>query len=121
MEHTVNHGRHPRIQTHLRLRRQAIPHLGGQPVPRVLRAGSDPTGHRHRIFRQQGRPRGNAPATAARREGNLKARARARTDQDRRNKNRVIFAVRNLFVKKNTICEKERTKIASKIIFIGTT
>lgn len=99
MEHTVDHRGHPRIQTHLRVRRQAVAHVGGQPVPRVLRAGGDPAGHRHRVLREQGRPRGRPAVAAARLEGHLDAQLISAEEEK---ENRVIFAVRNLFVKTHT-------------------
>lgn len=57
MEHSIDHGRHPIHQAHLCLRRQAITNFGRQPVPRVLRTGTHPTGHSHRLVCQQGRTR----------------------------------------------------------------
>lgn len=87
------------LQTHLRLRRQTVAHLGGQPVPRVLRARGDPAGHRHRVLCEQGGPGrfGLQSAPAARCEGNLSGRLHGRKEEEE-GKIRVIFAVRNLFV-----------------------
>lgn len=84
MEYSIDHGRHPILQAHLRLRRQAITNLGRQPVPRVLRTGTHPAGHRHRLVCQQGCTRWHRWPTTGTDASNLEGKRKQYTLKERK-------------------------------------